>query len=294
MITDGASISELDIMAYADGEFEDDEERKIEIEAYLRRNPEHAARVLEYLRQSEEIRRVCALDMGALPSPRLMASLLRMGSRRRASKPALSGILVAVGLLLAVLAIWWPDWFPARTRSEGKFAAQAVAAFHKSSSISPTSMLASDIGSGQKPGTITFGLEPPDFADETLVRGGMRSGFWGRGEATVAYGSGKHRLVLLIAPDPASNGSKINISETKGLSVAQWRDGSLVFTLVGNLDRSEIMRLARKAKRSTEPRPYVLPGSVPTPGPRTAQAGMGSMVDLTNAEVVPTNEASPR
>lgn len=294
MNTETAPINELDIMAYADGEFDDDQERKIEIETFLRRNPEHAARVREYLRQDEEIRRVYALDMATLASSRLMVSLLRMRSRRN-SKSTFRAILVAATLALGIMAICRPEWAPGRAQSQGRFAAEAVTALRRSSSIDPVSILASSgVVKAETPQTIGFRLKPPHLASEAPLRGDGQNAFSERGEATLVYGRGKQRFVLLIALDPESKGSKISISTKKGLPVAQWRDGSIVCTLVGNLDRSEILRLARRAKRSIELRPFVFRRRARPANPQAEGTSAGALTDVTSAEVFPASEATSR
>ena len=136
----------------------------------------------------------------------------------------------------------------------------------------PLDYLASDAGLVQRwlEGKLDFGVRLPRFARpgaglQPALQGVRLSTLHSRPAAMVAYTvpeSAGRRVSLLIVDAPASDpgaslpgtvrtvgGSDVFLSQARGYNVAAWRSGEIVYSLISDLEESDVLRLVAQAQQ---------------------------------------------
>lgn len=247
-------VTELDLLAYADGLLDTDTQRKAEVERYLERRPEDAARVKAYLRQNAEIRRAYAASMQSSVPERLYATLYRAPGRGPgafAKTAALIGLALFAG---------YAGWLIGREdhsteRHVRAFIQQTIAAHVSAARPSPGARLAQ----GQVlqpihtlPGEVPFEVRLPDLSAHGYALTDKRViGSEGRQVLEVSYvRQDGDRVSLFIRTRWQDDSREIRLEHDDAAAVAYWTDGPFMYGLAANLDRTELHTLAVSARGS--------------------------------------------
>lgn len=127
---------EYQLHAYVDGDL--DEDSMSRVEEYLRKNPEMAAKIRDYLRQKDDIRGFASREAVSDDAPALRGLATKLANRlkpRRQSRwrrPILVSVLLAGG---------WLGHAPYGPLAEGPRFAREIVQAHRLSSSDPGEML---------------------------------------------------------------------------------------------------------------------------------------------------------
>lgn len=259
-------ISEEDLLAYVDGQL--DVARRVAVEAYLQENPELAARVMQDMRQRDEIRlflmgeEPAGAETAPAPLPNAATSVIPIPSP--ASRPILRrahpSLRAAVAAVLFI-GIGWSahELFgnvladpAAAAHAVPTFAHEAAEAYRKTSAPGPA--LASRppeeithlarLASQPTGGTLAI----PTFP-EALKPLATRILPWdGRAAVQVDYTTVDARRVTLFAAEDARFAvSALEVASIEGTSVAYWRQGHHVYALAGDVPFADLLSFAEAA-----------------------------------------------
>jgi anti-sigma factor RsiW len=259
-------ITELDLMAYADGRL--DAVRHRVVEAHLAQDPEARALVEAFVRQNESLRR--ALDpIAAEPVPsRLQAVLER--PERPSLRPMLQAASVLGLALLSGLGGWWVGTTSSPTAGTPP---TFLAGLEGNSFSSPILDSLEPLGRPQvEPRAAGAGLpehgpEPrmieraaPWFTDRVTVElvaptlgASVASPELQRlveidGKPTVRFelaGPDGRAMALYLQTRPSTAAPDIHLVETTTGSTAYWQDGPLLWALTGEVEGADLVALAR-------------------------------------------------
>lgn len=277
-----APITELDLLAYADGLLDEDPGRKAVIEAWLDTRPGEMARVTMWRDQNAALRQ--ALDPHLQdPVPERLRAVLaaprpsfvrRLGARR--FMPVAAAAMVAV---FASTASWMisgrgdgAGWSPEH------FVEQSYAGFRTvSGEPNAAGAVTADLSGSDE---LASGLRIPDLTAIGFTVAARRSLVTEAGDmvqATYTGGDGE-RFSLFLQPRWDERSPDLEVSHRRGLSMAYWLEGSLASAVVADLPRDRVAHIAdavRKvmkqggnAPRTTTP---VVEASAPVPDAPAAQ-----------------------
>lgn len=263
------SIHELDLLAYADGLLDMDPGRKREVEAYLQKHPKEAARVRDYADQNDAIRRLYGPLLAEPVPERLQATL---DQRPGTTMGYIALTAIAAGLLLAAGFIGW------MVGKSGQPATWPVQAFVEQAM---TTHLRPHLASGSGTDVAEEGvtqplnwlsqhtarqLQPPDLSqqgfslvDKRLITADGPE----TAQVTYAAPSGE-RLSLFLRTRWQEEASQIHFAEDEDVTMVYWFDGSLVYALVGQLDRQEMLAVVKAIRRSIPRQPSGAPPRINT------------------------------
>jgi len=247
-------ITEIDLLAYADGLLDTDTQRKAEVEAYLERRPEDAARVKAYLRQNAEIRQAYAASMQSSVPERLYAALYGAPGR---GLGAFAKTAALIGLALFAGYAGWLIGREDRTaeRHARAFVQQTIAAHVSADRPGQDARLAQ----GQVPqpihtlsGEVPFEVRLPDLSAHGYAITDKRViGAEGRQVLEVSYvRQGGDRVSLFVRTRWRDDSREIRVEHDDAAAVAYWTEGPFMYGLAANLDRTELHTLAVSARGS--------------------------------------------
>lgn len=255
-------ITELDLMAYADGRL--DAARRRAVEAHLAQDPEARALVEAFVLQNESLRR--ALDpIAAEPVPsRLQAVLERPAPR--SLRPMLQAASILGLALLSGLGGWWVG-------TTGHPVAASPPAFLSGlQANAPASGILGSLQPLGRPqvetraagaGVAEHGMierAAPWFTDRVTVElvaptlgASVASPELQRlveidGEPTVRFelaGPDGRAMALYLQTRPSTAAPDIHLVETATGSTAYWQNGPLLWALTGEVEGAELEALAR-------------------------------------------------
>jgi anti-sigma factor RsiW len=244
-------VSEAELLAYVDGGL--DTGGRIAVEGYLRDHPEAAARVLEDMRQRDELRLFLAEE--DWPAPPRSVGLARELTRRlhrrsvgvRLRRAAVAAALVALGWFahaefdLFVDQVAASPTVPAYA-DEATEAYRAMRALHASGRVRDGVLL-----SLQAPRT--GGELPVPALDGGLRLLGSDLVPWDGGVALVAlYDAGEGRLVTLFAAEAESFAvDPPRAAAVHGLPTVFWQHGRFAYALNGEVPQARLLDLAGAA-----------------------------------------------
>lgn len=277
-MTEVRAIEALDLLAYADGLL--DPARRAEVEALLRRDPEAAARVADYVAQNQAIRAAYGSIAAEPVPPRLLAVLERSASsaplwRRPLRLAAFAASLAAAGFL------GWMANAPGGGRAAQPSDALVEASFALHGEWSPRPEAAvGDAGAplllpkplAAEEGELALRLPLPDLTTLGLQLLGLRA-TESRGLAGVQliYGDGRGERVSLFLVPAAGGGAPAETRRSQGeAELVYWRDGPIAFALVGEAAGRSAAQVAAKVRGSLRAAPLLLP-----PASRGLAAGNG-------------------
>ena len=248
--------------AYVDGEF--DAYERAEVESHLMDCAacQHAVRIQEALKDALKRAGPQVAPIELRQSVRLM---LREEEPSGSRWDALLHNPRAVGLLAAAVgaAVWFlagglsHPFFPGRYSG---FVDDGIALHRRGL---PLDYAASDVSSVQQwlQGRLDFAARVPRFRQGPALQGVRLSQLHSRSAAALSYSvpqSPGRRVTLLIVDDPDDGdppGSvrqvadrQVWLSSRRGYNVVSWRSNEIVYSLISDLDESDVLQLVQAAE----------------------------------------------
>lgn len=246
-------ISESDLHAYVDGQL--DPLRRVEVEAYLASNPAEAERIAGYRRQNEALH--AAFDpVLAEPVPARM---------RRPERPrytllryaAVAGWMILGGVIGWTLHGSDDGESVAATTTLARQAAVAHVVY------APELRHPVEVGADQEAHLAAWlskrlgtNVKPPDLNSlgYGLVGGRLLPGERGPAAQFMYQDVRGRRLTLYVRSDAAENhDTAFRFAQEAGVSVFYWMDGPLGYALSGELEQTELLKLASAVYRQLNP-----------------------------------------
>lgn len=208
-----------------------------------------------------------ALDAAPVPAQRGGSNVLSLLSRAQPRSVAFGAAAAGVAAWFALGGLTHPVFRSGEARPS-PLVDDGVALHARTL---PLDYSASDAGLVQRylEGKLAFGVRLPRFgpgaAAQPALQGVRLSTLHARPAAMVAYTvpeSAGRRVSLLIVDDPSSEssgvlpgahravgGRDVFLSQARGYNVAAWRSGEIVYSLISDLDESDVLRLVAQASR---------------------------------------------
>jgi len=242
--------TELDLMAYADGQLAP--ERAAAVEAALAHDPHAAARVAEIREQNRGLREGLD-DWLAEPVPERLLAAARPPVAASATHWLRPALALAATLVLGLAVGWFGrDALLDRQGTPTTFARQAAFAhaLYTADQRRPV-----EVWANEEKGLVTWltrrmGVQAhaPDLNSVgfALVGGRLLSGNE-RPTALLMYeNADKERLTLQWRKvDPAADETAFRYAIEDGVSMFYWIDRDCAYALSGNLDRTQLLAVAR-------------------------------------------------
>lgn len=279
-MTDNAPITELDLLAYADGRLEPGRARQVE--AALAADPALRAKVADFTRQNAELS--AQYDAYAeAPLPERLARVLnrRPGPRRRVGP----WIRQAAALIAVAVAAggggWWLGSTGATESAQGRVL-ETAAALHAGNTRDPTSRAAAERGDGRGvqwfSERVSLELAVPDLRDKGFALVDKQRVELGASEGVrLRYASQGGRPVDVFLKSRWEQHDAPMATTRRGDTVlAHWLDGPLQVVVAGHADgRSDVARVARTLQArlhrdNAGEAPDLEPHGTETPGKATA------------------------
>lgn len=255
-------VTELDLLAYADGLLDRDPSRKAEVEAYLESHPAESRRIGAYLRQNEAIRRVYRPALDAPVPDRLHAVLgARLRPPRRTgmrSAAVLAGVAVCAGLGGWVIGKGERTAIGPQTQA---FVEQAMLG-HAMSPAQPRAGTRIVRNEGEAPldwltEQIPVRIKLPDLSAHGYTMTDKRVvASEGQQLVQVVYSDARgRRLSLFLQARWQGESTRLRLVQGDDLNVAYWVDGPFVYGLAGGVARRELASLASSVRDTMKSRP---------------------------------------
>lgn len=263
MTDDHIPVGEDELTAYVDGRLP--ESRRAAVELFLEKAPDAQARVAADRAARESLRRRLK-PIADLPVPdrlRVDVILRRRHERvRRRVRMAAAG----VALLTGGGAAGWKahDFVPPRLASAQQAAVSTTAAdaisAHRVFVVETAHPV--EVGAAQEPHLIQWlsrrvghPLAVPDLAGQGYVLMGGRllpAGNVAAAQFMYESGSG-HRLTVYVRASGGGD-TQFRFVASEGVSAFSWTDQGLGFSLVGALDRAQLLGIANTVYQQVDPR----------------------------------------
>jgi anti-sigma factor RsiW len=264
-MSDGLSITEADLQAYADGRL--GAARRAEVDAWLSARPEEAERIASYQRVREELRALynpvlaepahLQLERAASGKPR------SQGSRGRVA--ALAAGCAVIGAALGVLAGWQlhaSRAAPIAVAADGTAMARRAAVAH--AVYSPEVRHPVEVGADQEQHLVTWlskrlglKIKAPklDEAGMALVGGRLLPGEAGPVAQFMYQSERGRRLTLYVrAESTPHRETAFRYARENNVGVFYWieRDGGYAIASA-DLDKDELLKVATMVYKQLEP-----------------------------------------
>ena len=250
----GPPVTEADLHAYVDGVLPTG--RMAEVERYLAERPEEAARIAAYREHIEAIRRAFAPVLDE-PVPDTI-SVRRTHWARPVVRYAAA---VVVSLVIGGVAGWQLHAYDSEKRVETTAWARRAAIAHVI--YSPEVRHPVEVGADQEAHLVSWlskrlgaPLKVPYLGSlgYTLVGGRLLPGDRGP-VAQFMYQDGKgQRLTLYVRINPDEGGeTAFRFAQERGVGVFYWLDRKLGYALSGEIEKSELLRIATAVHQQLNP-----------------------------------------
>ncbi len=247
-----APVTEADLHAYLDGVLTP--ARAAEVEAYLAQHPEDSARVAAYREQFQALRR----DFNAVLEEPVPDRLRNAGRARLIARyAAAAAVLLALGGVIG----WHLHAYTTDRRVETAAWARGAAIAHIV--YSPEVRHPVEVGADQEAHLVAWlskrlgtPLKVPHLGDlgYALVGGRLLPGERGP-VAQFMYQDGKgQRLTLYVRVNADDNReTAFRFAQERGVGVFYWLDRKLGYALSGEVDKTELLRVATAVHRQLNP-----------------------------------------
>ncbi len=255
-MSENEPLSELDLLAYADGLLDKDPQRKARVEQGLASAPEAAERVAAFRRQTEALRAAYG-PRASEPAPDRLYDVLRptAAPRRRRVAGMRAAAIVAI-TLAAGLAGWqlgkgsWPEQQLSQERLPSVL---REAALDERVRWRKLPMAAGGLGGGAlrwEQNGVALSLPAPDLSAMGYALTGRRNFADGEMQAVgLSYAGGNRaNLRLLIAPSTSGGAQTEEIAKAGGLRLVYWSQGPLTVALQTDGETGDIKLLARQIR----------------------------------------------
>lgn len=259
-----SDVSEEDLLAYVDGQL--DVARRVAVEAYLQEHPDLAARVMQDMRQRDEIRLFLveeAAETAASPTASAAttsATVIALPPPKPREHRTHPTLRAAVAAMLFV-AIGWSahELFgdvladpAAAAHVVPAFASEAAEAHRKAEEPGPAhaSRPAAEVAHLARLASQPAGsaLVIPTFPAELRPLATRLVPWDGRAAVQVDYATADaRRVTLFAAEDPRFAVTVLEVASIEGVSVAYWRQGHHVYALSGDVPFADLMSYAEAA-----------------------------------------------
>ena len=258
-------VVERDLHAHADGQLPAD--REAALTAHLAANPEDAAAVAAWRRQTADLREALAPAL-AEPLP-LRLSLVRLDAparppraeRVRVALPAFAAGLVA-GVVLTGLA-WWHMRVEPVTRAEtvaNETLARRAFGAHRTYTAEMRYPVEVKAGEAHLAAWLqrrtTLPVRLPDLsADGFSLLGGrlIPDGTDGAAALLMFESRAGERVTLYLSRPQGGEETAFRYEEREGAGAFYWVDARAAYVLTGPADRDRLLRLARRVYDAFEP-----------------------------------------
>lgn len=250
-MTKKSHIDDAMLHAYVDAEL--DQRAVAEVEAWLQDNPEDMARVADWKRQSRQLKRIYD-PIAAEPLP---PELIRTLHGRQASRRLFwARQAIAAGVLLAVGALGGWYYAPingAEMATQNSIADQALSAHivYVSEVRHPVEVTVNEkahlIGWLSK--RLGQPLTAPDLSATGFdLMGGRLLANKNRPAAQFMYENADgQRITLYVAANLTGQETAFRMAGVGSTQSFYWLDGPLGFAITGDIEQSDLMKIARKA-----------------------------------------------
>ena len=244
-------VTEAELNAYVDAALPP--ARAAEVEAYLADRPDEAARVAAYREQARALRREFAPVLNEPVPERLRAPAGRRGLRRYAA--------IAAWIALGGVIGWQLHAYTSVRQVEATAWARRAAMAHVT--YSPEVRHPVEVGADQEAHLVRWlskrlgtPLKVPHLGGlgYALVGGRLLPGDRGP-VAQFMYQDGKGiRLTLYVRANPdETRETAFRFSQEQGVSVFYWLDKKLGYALSGEIDKSDLLRVADAVYKQLNP-----------------------------------------
>ena len=254
-MTDLPSLSDDDLHDYIDGRM--DTKRLAAAEQVLAGNPELAARVAAYRMQQESIRQLYNPILDDPVPARLREPVQR--ARRSARQHVCWRIAASILFLAAGAAGGWfaNGYFASESYLLKPFINQAILSHKLATATSPEGLnvdrLDPDrLSPSYVPANFGAPVRIPTLRKSNLLPVALVSGKDANGaRVTVTYADEqKRRRTLFIRKLSSGDSLPVKFSALEEMPVLYWIDGPLIYILVGEGDKSELLTIAEEIYRS--------------------------------------------
>ena len=247
------SVTESDLHAYVDGALP--ATRRAEVEAYLASHPEDAERVAAYRRQNEALR----AQFGVIADEPIPERLLRLSPQRNRYVWRVAAALawIAVGGILG----WHLQSYRTEQRQEASAWARRAAMAHVV--YSPEVRHPVEVGADQEAHLVAWlskrlgaPLKVPHLGGigYTLVGGRLLPGDRGPVAQFMYQDAKGQRLTLYVRTNPDdTRETAFRFAQENNVGVFYWLDRKLGYALSGEVDKSELLRVASTVYRQLNP-----------------------------------------
>lgn len=274
-------ISELDLLAYADGRL--DAQRAREVEARLDRDPELRRMVTDFAQQNAELHAV--FDRYAEQPPPAVSSVLSGGAAPRSSRRAGVVRAMAATVLMAMTGVagWWLGTLKHGEESGAVASFIDQAAAFSSEDDSMATELAARSGKLSAlawfSDSVSLELSIPDLSAEgySLVDK-RRMRFNGREGVVLRYsGPNGHAIDVFLRTRWTKDRSDYRIVQKDDMTVAYWLEGPFAVAITGGQAATgELEQIAERVRRALAGDEAAPPKLLPDPktpkGPQEAGA----------------------
>jgi anti-sigma factor RsiW len=244
--------------AYVDGEFDANERAEVESHLVDCAACQHAVRIQTSIKEAVK-RAAPAL------APIELRQSVRLALRDEELPGRWDGVLRnprSVGLLAA--AVGAAVWFLAGGMSHPIFPARHSGFVDDGITLHrrglPLDYAAGDVASVQQwlQGRLDFAARVPRFRQGPAVQGVRLSQLHSRSAAAISYSEPQPaggRMTLLIVDDPDDGdppgsvrrleGRQVWLSRSRGYNVVSWRTNEIVYSLISDLDESDVLQLVQ-------------------------------------------------
>jgi anti-sigma factor RsiW len=250
----GLAVTEAELHAYVDGLLP--EVRRVEIEAYLAAHAEDAQRVRAWREQNHALRE---LFDPVLAEP--LPARLRRPALVRRMQPALRYAAVVAWLALGGAVGWYlHDYSIASSADTVAFAHRAAIAHIV---YSPEVRHPVEVGADQEAHLVAWlskrvggSLKVPQLAPlgYQLVGGRLLPGNQGPVAQFMFQDGSGQRLTLYVRNGAGDNKeTAFRYAQERGVSVFYWIDGKFGYALSGEIDKAELLRIAKAVYQQLNP-----------------------------------------